>query len=234
MNMKMERYVYKGANPNNYVKFNNELWRIVAKEADGTYKIVRNEILEARAYDKFYTDTGSETGDSNWARPATLNIYLNGTYYNGLTSTAQSQIVSHNWGNGGIQASNYNLAVQITDENSRVWNGKVALLTVSEYLRANTNARCNTFGGNDDNYQKCHKTNWLVIEDTHISYRWHTLSAHYDPKIYYDIYSISSDGSISGGRYVYTNYGVRPSVYLKSSIKITGGTGTESDPYTIQ
>ena len=223
------RYVYKGANPNNYVKFNNELWRIVAKEADGTYKIVRNEILEARAYDKVYTDTGLETGDSNWARPATLNIYLNGTYYNGLTSTAQSQIVSHNWGNGGIQRSNYNLAVQITDENSRVWNGKVALLTVSEYLRANTNARCNTFGGNDDNYQTCHKTNWLVIED----YRWHTLSALDDPNTFYDIYSISSDGSIGGGRYVYKNYGVRPSVYLKSSIKITGGTGTESDPYTL-
>ena len=28
------RYVYKGANPNNYIEFNNELWRIVAKEAD--------------------------------------------------------------------------------------------------------------------------------------------------------------------------------------------------------
>ena len=39
------RYVYKGANPNNYITFNNETWRIVAKEADGTYKIVRNELL---------------------------------------------------------------------------------------------------------------------------------------------------------------------------------------------
>ncbi len=39
------RYVYKGANPNNYIEFNNELWRIVAKEADGAYKIVRNEVL---------------------------------------------------------------------------------------------------------------------------------------------------------------------------------------------
>ncbi len=39
------RYVYKGANPNNYITFNNETWRIVAKETDGTYKIVRNELL---------------------------------------------------------------------------------------------------------------------------------------------------------------------------------------------
>ena len=28
------RYVYRGANPNNYIEFNNELWRIIAKETD--------------------------------------------------------------------------------------------------------------------------------------------------------------------------------------------------------
>ena len=39
------RYVYKGADPDNYIEFNDELWRIVAKETDGTYKIVRNELL---------------------------------------------------------------------------------------------------------------------------------------------------------------------------------------------
>ena len=33
------RYVYKGANPNNYIEFDNgEIWRIISKEADGTYK----------------------------------------------------------------------------------------------------------------------------------------------------------------------------------------------------
>ena len=54
------RYVYKGANPNNYITFNGEVWRIVAKEADGTYKIVRNGILENRAFDtRRYRDSGS-------------------------------------------------------------------------------------------------------------------------------------------------------------------------------
>ncbi|MCI8545494.1 MAG: hypothetical protein HFH09_04625 [Bacilli bacterium] len=38
--------------------------------------------------------------------------------------------------------------------------------------------------------------------------------------------------------YVNTNganssYGVRPVVYLDSSVKITGGTGTESNPYIL-
>ena len=39
------RYVYRGSEPNNYIQFNNELWRIIAKEADGTYKIIRDELL---------------------------------------------------------------------------------------------------------------------------------------------------------------------------------------------
>ena len=55
------RYVYRGANPNNYIEFNNELWRIIAKEADGTYKIVRNEVLpEQMPFDEQgYRDSGS-------------------------------------------------------------------------------------------------------------------------------------------------------------------------------
>ena len=40
------RFVYRGTNPNNYIEFNNELWRIIAKEQDGTLKIVRNDFLD--------------------------------------------------------------------------------------------------------------------------------------------------------------------------------------------
>ena len=43
------RYIYRGSEPDNYIQFNNELWRIIAKEADGTYKIIRDEILPQNA-----------------------------------------------------------------------------------------------------------------------------------------------------------------------------------------
>ena len=43
------RYIYRGQSPNNYVQFNNELWRIIAKEVDGTYKIIRDEFLPQNA-----------------------------------------------------------------------------------------------------------------------------------------------------------------------------------------
>ena len=38
-----ERYVYKGASPNNYIEFNNEKWRIISLENDGTLKIYKSE-----------------------------------------------------------------------------------------------------------------------------------------------------------------------------------------------
>ena len=45
-------YTYRGENPNNYVTFNNELWRIISVNTrDNTIKIIRNEILEDKEYD---------------------------------------------------------------------------------------------------------------------------------------------------------------------------------------
>ena len=46
-----DRYIYKGAKPNNYVNFNNELWRIIAQEPDNTLKIIRVTPLSSRAFD---------------------------------------------------------------------------------------------------------------------------------------------------------------------------------------
>ena len=40
------RYIYRGANPNNYITFNDEEWRIVSVETDGTLKIVKAGILD--------------------------------------------------------------------------------------------------------------------------------------------------------------------------------------------
>ncbi len=39
------RYFFTGANPNNYITFNNELWRILSVECDGSIKIIKNESI---------------------------------------------------------------------------------------------------------------------------------------------------------------------------------------------
>ena len=79
-------YRYIGADPNNYVKFNDELWRIIGvfDTDDGTgkvekrLKIIRNESIGEYAWDNKDTSTGAETvyGKNEWS-DARLNYLLN-------------------------------------------------------------------------------------------------------------------------------------------------------------
>lgn len=103
---------YKEINPNNYIKFNNEMWRIISIGADNTIKIMRNESIGDMAFDT----TGGTYGNNNWDRPADIKTYLNDTYFPIIT-TNQDKIVSHTWSIGKIEAANTNLANQVNDEN---------------------------------------------------------------------------------------------------------------------
>ena len=79
-------YRYIGADPNNYVKFNDELWRIIGvfDTDDGTgkvekrLKIIRNESIGVYSWDNKDTTTGAETayGKNEWT-DARLNYLLN-------------------------------------------------------------------------------------------------------------------------------------------------------------
>ena len=85
---------YIGANPNNYVQFNNELWRIIGvfnNIDDGTgkketrLKIIRDEPIGSYSWDNKASGTGSSTssnGSNDWG-DSTLQIVLNeGAYWN--------------------------------------------------------------------------------------------------------------------------------------------------------
>ena len=164
------RYFFTGANPNNYVTFNGEKagWRIISIECDKTIKIMKIDSIGKQVWD--------QSGINNWTRPANLNTYLNSTYLNGLSSTAQSQIVSHSWSIGAVTYEDNNLRNQINDENSKTWNGKIALPTVSEYFRTNSNTSCNTFYNYNRNWNTCTNSTWMY----HKVLDWWTLTPDSD------------------------------------------------------
>ena len=217
------RYFFTGANPNNYIIFNNETagWRIISVECDGTIKIMRINSIGKQAW-----DTSGLIGIHNWARPATLNTYLNGTYYNGLNSTAKNQIVAKDWSIGAVTYDNINLATQINNENGTKWNGKVALVTLSEYIRSNSNkSSCGSFSLNNENDSSCRNTRWMNNNNY-----WWTLSPCSDNSS--DVIYVFSNGLVSD-HMAYTSYAVHPALYLSSEVKITGGDGSQSNPYEI-
>ena len=213
------RYFFTGSNPNNYIAFNNETWRIISIECDGTIKIMRNASIKSQVWDS--------SNSSIWARPASLNTYLNGTYLtNALNATAKNQIVAKDWNIGVVTWDNNDLENQINNENSKKWNGKVALATASEYIRSNSNkSSCGTVSLNEDNYSICKNTTWMFNDET-----WWTLSPASGGAN--NSFRVSSLGSVNGSS-CGSSFGVRPAVYLSSDIKITGGTGAESSPYEI-
>ncbi len=84
---------YMGADPNNYVKFNNELWRIIGvfnvttinPESMKSLKIIRKDSIGSYSWDnKMMGDGSSETnyGSNNWSDSKLMEVLNNGAYWN--------------------------------------------------------------------------------------------------------------------------------------------------------
>ena len=124
------RLIYRGQNPDNYITFNGETWRIIAKETDGTYKIIKNDVLANRAFDEanhrtteknsycdnprygcgvyaavegtFSSPSGSQSGTVT--EDSSIKIYLNEDYYvNNINETAKEQMISHSFNIGAVE-----------------------------------------------------------------------------------------------------------------------------------
>ena len=262
------RYVYKGANPNNYIEFNNELWRIVAKEADGAYKIVRNEVLpedmpfdEDNYRDKESNGAGgtycanSSYGCNVWAANAnlvgspseftnatytgtvlldsSLNTYLNGEYLESITDNSD-KIINYNWGVGATYTDasredddDFDPSEFVAEEAAYKWNGKVALLSASDvHLSVSNEELCGTNNKYYDNLETCASNNYLVIPGT----SWWLVSPDFNYSYYVNV--VGSGGYLGNDDRASRSYGVRPAVYLTSSLSLSGS-GTQSDPYRI-
>ena len=80
-----ENIRYYGANPNNYVSFNNELWRIIGVFGNNV-KLVRKDSLGSLSWDSSAASVNSGGGVNEWSTSALKN-YLNTMYYGGTSVT---------------------------------------------------------------------------------------------------------------------------------------------------
>ena len=248
----IKEYRYKGASPKNYVIFNGEMWRIIGvfPTDDGTGKIenriklIRNESIGNKYWNT--TKVSSTNTYNNWTG-ATLKTELNETYLNALSPTAQNMIgdAKYYLGGGGNN-SNFNSSVDFyfyerkikntksnefyygTNPNS--WVGKLGLMYVSDYGYASDN--CETKALNDYNNSNdlriCNNTNWLFnlkkLEATITQYSNTSTSIHY----------IADNGTVvSTYQASVAQTVVRPTLYLKSEVRIIDGDGTSANPYII-
>ena len=77
---------YIGANPNNYVSFNGELWRIIGimnNIDDGTgTKETRLKIIRDESIGKYSFDNTGEYGNNDWSSGALQKVLNEGAYWN--------------------------------------------------------------------------------------------------------------------------------------------------------
>ena len=217
------RYFFTGANPNNYITFNGENagWRIISVECDGTIKIMRNESIGNMVYDSY---------NGYWDYPASLNTYLNETYYNNLNQISKSQIEIFEWNIGRISnVINNDLQSQIKNENSSKYSANIGLITPSEYLRTNSNIlQCGTMQLDNSNYNICRNTNWILNNSNF----WTITPSSADSE---SVYLVTGEPSSNNLNLSNKNRqrAVIPTLYLSANLVLSGN-GSQSNPYTIK
>lgn len=201
--------IYSGSNPDNYIRFNSELWRIVKINSDSTVKIIRNEVLsETRAWD---IDGGGYWNDSS------LNRYLNTNYY--------STIMTSNLITPGIWCTG-NLGSNICETSV---SSNVGLINGNEILEASASGNCDP---NQPNFTSCGVSNYLKLEGI----EYYTITG--DDNSENHVYKVAN-GILTNSyeededKFTKNKLAIRPAVNLKPTVKIVGGTGTSSDPFII-
>ena len=249
-------YRYEGKNPNNYVLFNGELWRIIGVFGSETHgqledltKIIRNESIGSYAWNKNL--------NNNWS-VASLNTILSTYYYNsqngtgqtacyfystsvpgncdfrytGLDATARGMIQQVTWKLGGHIGADataaafygYERGETVSSGSPTTATGYIGLMYPSDYgysVLSSSCARTTNLGSYGSSF--CGGQSWLLKH----GFEW-TMT----PESSYDVFVVSYIADLSGIN-TYNSSAVRPTAYLKSSVYIVSGDGSEANPYVI-
>ena len=252
-------YRYEGKNPNNYIWFNNEYWRIIGvfdsnthgQSGENLVKIIRAEILDGVAW--YYT---SNTND--WTA-ASLNSLLNRNYYNATDGTSSGRSCAMIYGNincdytkRGIQAGYRSMIANVTwylggysdsdataeafygyergatvySERPTSTTGYIGLMYPSDYgysVLSSSCARTTNLGSYSSS--SCAGASWLFGNG------YEGMLSPDSSNSYY-VFMLESRGYLDRGS-TGLIYGVRPVLYLDSSIYKIDGDGSLENPYII-
>ena len=222
-------YRYIGENPNNYVTYNNEIWRIIgvftvdngAGRKEQRMKLVRKEGIPV---------VWDSNSSNNWTKSSIMKA-LNEEF--SLTSEAESMIGNAKWYLGGYSTHSQIASKFYEEERDRIayqgyetsWKGKVGLIYPSDYGYATGTNACLEKELNMWETE-CQGTSWL----NQGSNQWTMMS---DKAKTDEVITITNKGYASNAVVNSSDIVAHPVVYLRSEVQISGGKGTEQEPYTL-
>ncbi|MDD4187377.1 MAG: hypothetical protein PHX04_01200, partial [Bacilli bacterium] len=253
-------YRYEGENPDNWLMFNNELWRIIGvfdesthgKEGENLVKIIRNDSLGAFAWAKNWVN--------NWPA-SSLYALLNTNYYNGVDESTLTNCYQYsdaipgvcNFKKRGITNATYrNMIENVT------WHlgGISSMSNVDDVYLAERGTDVysvrptETFGyiglmhASDYGYSvlasNCErKTSLGSYSNANCGGKAWLRGDGYEwtlfPKSSYSnkVWYVGNDGNVNSNVSANNGYATRPVLYLNSSVEKLSGTGSILDPYII-
>ena len=192
-----------------YIKFGigeNNLYRIVSHETDGLTKITSAEPLK----DSGTFKTSAFGSNATFSSTSTIGSFLNGDYLTDYVGSSYSNMIEDNmtWYLGTVgNRKNYKLAKYVDETGSTLTSNitiaKVGLLRLGEQM-----------AGQFDRYVN-NIDYWTLTPDSTVNVR----------KV------INQGNAVYDDPFI--NYGVRPSLNLKSNVIITSGDGTKNNPFEL-
>ncbi len=216
---------FRGEKVNNYLKIEDELYRIVKIDAENKIYITpedmddNSDLLNVIWDDRYNTeqDNGSGINSYNLSR---INDSLN-NIYNSFSNTLKSYITTYSTciAKRANDDTNNTGSTECSEKND---NRYIGLFPLYEYIKASIAPACNSALT-----KECKNYNYLVMKDN----RWWTSTGRTDDTK--SVYYISGSGEIDKdsannrrlARYV---------LALKANTILKDGTGTNDKPYQIR
>ena len=213
-------YVFKGSNVNNYVKFNNILWRIVKVDSTGDIKLVSAyKTADGYSWDTKYNSLKK----GNFG--ITTNYLITDirqslkTYYEGAFSENSKALIAAKTFCVGKYAKNDNFD-SIKECSATIQNEKIGLLNAIDFKNASLDQNCVSLGSyecTNQNYLNSENINtWLLNSDAETTH-----------KVYYLSRSIGITNASNQRK-------LNPVIYLSNKAVVSDGEGTLENPLIIK
>lgn len=214
--------VYRGENPNNFVKFSGKTWRIV-KISNEQVVMILNEKGERSVWDDRFNAEMNRTIGINDYSVSRVNETLTKIYQGTdlLNQDSKKMLAIHSLYTGKRYETDSHNDGSI-EKAILLENQYIGILPLYDYLNASIDTNCNSALT-----ESCANYNYL----NHYDYNWWTITA--DAANTHKAFRVSSDGTVESLKANSNGY-LRPVIRLAKDTLYTSGTGTETDPYIIK
>ena len=216
-----DELVYRGEDVNNYVQFNNQLWRIVKMDAEGDFKLVlAQHTKEGYDWDDAYNpDRDTEVGITTDYLHTDIRKTLNEYYEENFSTDSKAKIVSKDLCVGKY-AENDEFSVDKECSTIKE-NEKVGLLNLTDYKNASLDEGCKKILNNE-----CINRNYLSNADEFSTWFLNSSSEN-SYRVYYLLGNINLTNANNSRK-------LNPTIYVSSKVISLKGNGTEKEPYIIR